>query len=122
LIKDLILSEVNVKEMDLLSDDSFFKKRIKPNFKTLGKKVGAKMKAVAALINSMDTATIETLERNKQLEVTVEDTPIVIELEDVEITVEDIPGWSVASKDGNTVALDISLNDTLLDEGNAREL
>lgn len=122
LIKDLILSEVNVKEMDLLSDDSFFKKRIKPNFKTLGKKVGAKMKAVAALINSMDTATIETLERNKQLEVTVEDTPIVIELEDVEITVEDIPGWSVASKDGNTVALDISLNDTLLDEGYAREL
>jgi len=122
LVKDLILSEVNVKELDMLTDDSFFKKSIKPNFKTLGKKVGAKMKAVAAHINSMEAAEIEKLEHDKVLHIAIEGTEVSIDLEDVEIIVEDIPGWSVASKDSTTVALDISLNDTLLEEGNAREL
>lgn len=122
LVKDLILSEVNVKELDMLTDDSFFKKSIKPNFKTLGKKVGAKMKAVAAHITSMEAAEIEKLEHDKVLHISIEGTEVSIDLEDVEIIVEDIPGWSVASKDGTTVALDISLNDTLLEEGNAREL
>ncbi|RZJ76656.1 MAG: isoleucine--tRNA ligase [Flavobacterium sp.] len=122
LVKDLILSEVNVKELDMLTDDSFFKKSIKPNFKTLGKKVGAKMKAVAAHINSMEAAEIEKLEHDKVLHISIEGTEVRIDLEDVEIIVEDIPGWSVAGKDSTTVALDISLNDTLLEEGNAREL
>lgn len=122
LVKDLILSEVNVKELDMLTDDSFFKKSIKPNFKTLGKKVGAKMKAVAAHITSMEAAEIEKLEHDKVLHISIEGTEVSIDLEDVEIIVEDIPGWSVASKDGTTVALDISLNDSLLEEGNAREL
>ena len=122
LVKDLILSEVNVKELDMLTDDSFFRKSIKPNFKTLGKKVGAKMKAVAAHINSMEAAEIAKLEHDKVLHIAIEGTEVSIDLEDVEIIVEDIPGWSVASKDSTTVALDISLNDTLLEEGNAREL
>ncbi|OJV51734.1 MAG: isoleucine--tRNA ligase [Bacteroidetes bacterium 43-16] len=122
LVKDLILSEVNVKELDMLTDDSFFKKSIKPNFKTLGKKVGAKMKAVAAHITSMEAAEIEKLEHDKVLHISIEGTEVSIDLEDVEIIVEDIPGWSVASKDNTTVALDVSLNDTLLEEGNAREL
>ncbi|MBL7705407.1 MAG: isoleucine--tRNA ligase [Taibaiella sp.] len=122
LVKDLILSEVNVKELDMLTDDSFFRKSIKPNFKTLGKKVGAKMKAVAAHINSMEAAEIAKLEHDKVLHIAIEGTEVNIDLEDVEIIVEDIPGWSVASKDSTTVALDISLNDTLLEEGNAREL
>lgn len=122
LVKDLILSEVNVKELDMLTDDSFFKKSIKPNFKTLGKKVGAKMKAVAAHITSMEAAEIDKLEHDKVLHISIEGTEVSIDLEDVEIIVEDIPGWSVAGKDGTTVALDISLNDSLLEEGNAREL
>jgi isoleucyl-tRNA synthetase len=122
LVKELILSEVNVKEMDLLTDDSFFKKSIKPNFKTLGKKVGAKMKAVAAVITQMSAAEIARLEQDKQLNINVEGTEINIDITDVEIIVEDIPGWSVASKDNTTVALDISLNDSLVEEGNAREL
>lgn len=122
LVKDLILSEVNVKELDMLTDDSFFKKSIKPNFKTLGKKVGAKMKAVAAHISSMEAAEIAKLEHDKVLHIAIEGTEVSIDLEDVEIIVEDIPGWSVAGKDSTTVALDISLNDTLLEEGNAREL
>ncbi|HTO17419.1 MAG TPA: isoleucine--tRNA ligase [Edaphocola sp.] len=122
LAKDLILSEVNVKELELLTDDSFFKKSIKPNFKTLGKKVGAKMKAVATYINNMSKDEIADLEQKESLQITVDNDEIVLSLEDVEITAQDIPGWSVASKDGTTVALDISINDSLLEEGNAREL
>lgn len=122
LVKDLILSEVNVKDMDMLTDDSFFKKSIKPNFKTLGKKVGAKMKAVAAYINAMEAPEIAKLEHEQVLHITIEGTEVDLDMGDVEILVEDIPGWSVASKDNTTVALDISLNDTLLEEGNAREL
>lgn len=122
LVKDLILSEVNVKDMDMLTDDSFFKKSIKPNFKTLGKKVGPKMKAVAAYINGMEADQIAKLEQDKVLHIAIEGAEVSVDLEDVEILVEDIPGWSVASKDNTTVALDISLNDTLLEEGNAREL
>lgn len=122
LVKDLILSEVNVKELDMLTDDSFFRKSIKPNFKTLGKKVGGKMKAVASHITSMEAVEIAKLEHDKVLHINVEGTEVSVDLEDVEIVVEDIPGWSVASKDGTTVALDVSINDTLLEEGNAREL
>ncbi|HRP89857.1 MAG TPA: isoleucine--tRNA ligase [Edaphocola sp.] len=122
LVKELILSEVNVKELELLIDDSFFKKSIKANFKTLGKKVGNKMKAVAAYINSMNKEEIAILEQKESLQISLENEELVLSLEDVEISVQDIPGWSVASKDGTTVALDITLNDSLLEEGNAREL
>ncbi|RQO32081.1 isoleucine--tRNA ligase [Taibaiella sp. KBW10] len=122
LVKDLILSEVNVKELEFLSDDGFIKKRIKPNFKTLGKKVGAKMKAVAAYITDMSDEQIASLEHHKHIAVNVEGTEVFVDIEDVDIIAEDIPGWSVANKDNITVALDISLDDDLLEEGNAREI
>lgn len=122
LVRDLILSEVNVKSLEFLTDDGFIKKRIKPNFKTLGKKVGAKMKAVAAYINDLSAEQIAALEHHKHLSVNIEGTEVHVDIEDVEIIAEDIPGWSVANKENITVALDISLDDELLEEGNAREI
>ncbi|MNX79919.1 Isoleucine--tRNA ligase [compost metagenome] len=122
LVKDLILSEVNVKELEFLTDDGFIKKRIKPNFKTLGKKVGAKMKAVAAYINDLSADQIAALEHHKHIAVNIEGTEVIVDVEDVEIIAEDIPGWSVANKENITVALDISLNNELTEEGNAREI
>ncbi len=124
LVADIICSEVNIKEIAFLkeTESGFIKKKVKPDFKVLGKKVGAKMKAVATAIHAMDVQSINTLENTGQYQLNVDGENIEITLEDVELLVEDIPGWSVASKNNITVALDISLSPELLDEGNAREL
>ncbi|SDF12437.1 isoleucine--tRNA ligase [Chitinophaga filiformis] len=122
-IEDLIKSEVNVKGIDYLTEtEGFIKKKIKPNYKSLGGKMGAKMKAVAAAISAFSAADIASLERSGEFILQIEDEQLPIQLSDVEIISEDIPGWTVANKGALTVALDITITPELLDEGNAREL
>jgi isoleucyl-tRNA synthetase len=122
-VESLILSEVNVKELEYLSADSdVIRKSIKANFKTLGPKYGKLMKAIAAAVGGMTTEDIGTLEREGSFAVNIEGQDIALTLEDVEITSQDIPGWAVASEGGLTVALDITITDELYNEGLAREL
>ena len=123
LVADLIKSEVNVKGIDYLTEtEGFIKKKIKPNFKSLGGKMGAKMKSVAAAISAFTEAEITTIERDGHFNLVVEGEQLQIQLSDVEIISEDIPGWTVANKGALTVALDITITPQLQDEGNAREL
>lgn len=122
LIEDLIKAEVNVKEMEYITEtEGIIKKRIKPNFKMLGTKLGARMKAASALIGSLAQHDIAIIEKNGRIELNLEGEPLEILLEEVEIVAEDIPGWSVAGKGSLTVALDITLTDELKQEGDARE-
>ncbi len=122
-IEELIKSEVNIKEIEYLTDsEGFIKKKVKPNFKTLGARMGARMKAVANAISQMGQHEIALLESQKTFSLTIENQPIEIKIDDVEIFAEDIPGWSVANKDNMTVALDINVTPELQEEGNAREL
>lgn len=122
-VAHLIKSEVNVKGIDYLTETAgFIKKKIKPNFKSLGSKMGAKMKAVAAAITAFTDADIAVLERDGQFNLLIDNEQMPIVLSDVEIISEDIPGWTVANKGALTVALDITITPELLDEGNAREL
>lgn len=122
-IKDLVLSEVNVKELEYLADDSgVLVKKIKPNFKTLGPKHGKLMKGIAAVVNTLTPAEITHFEREGRFEVEVEGSRIELLAEDVEIISEDIPGWLVANEGKLTVALDITITEELRQEGLAREL
>ena len=122
-VKDLILSEVNIKEIEYLDESSnILVKRIKPNFKTLGPKFGKHMKSIAAAVNGFGEEEIATLEKNQQMELDLGEEKLTISMEDVEITTDDIPGWLVASEGGLTVALDITLTEELKGEGVAREL
>ena len=122
-MEELIKSEVNVKSIEYLTDtEGFIKKKVKPNFKQLGARLGGKMKAAAAMISGMDEKDINKLEKERYISLSVENEPIEIGLNDVEIIAEDIPGWSVANKNNLTVALDISITLQLQEEGNAREI
>jgi len=122
-IEDLIKNEVNIKNIEYLTDtEGFIKKKLKANFKTLGARMGPKMKTVAAAINQMSQHDISTLEKNRSFALQVNDEQVEIGIEDVDIIAEDIPGWSVANKDNLTVALDITISSELEEEGNAREL
>ena len=122
-VKDLILSEVNIKEIEYLDESSnILVKRIKPNFKTLGPKFGKHMKSIAAAVNGFGEEEIATLEKNQQMELDLGEEKLTISMEDVEITTDDIPGWLVTSEGGLTVALDITLTEELKGEGVAREL
>lgn len=121
-VEELIKSEVNVKEIEYLNpDNTFIHKKIKPNFVALGKKLGAKMKLVAAEIARLTQENIGTIEREGLIELKIGDEKIPISLEEVDISSEDIPGWTVASKGALTVALDITISPELEQEGNARE-
>ncbi|MCB9045750.1 MAG: isoleucine--tRNA ligase [Chitinophagales bacterium] len=123
LVEELVKNEVNVKEIQyLVETEGFIKKKVKANFKTLGARLGAKMKAAAAAITQMGQSEISELEQNNTYNLKIENEEIVISIGDVEIIAEDIPGWSVANKDNLTVALDITVTPELQDEGNAREL
>ena len=120
---ELILSEVNIKALDLVDGDSgVLVKRVKPDFKKLGPKYGKMMKQVAAAIQQMTQQQIAELERNAQLTLTVDGTEAVIDLADVEVISEDIPGWLVANEGNVTVALDITLTPELVNEGIARDI
>jgi isoleucyl-tRNA synthetase len=121
-IKDLVLSEVNVKEMEFLTDTTgVLVKKIKPNFKVLGPKYGKIMKQIAAFVNQMEQDDIAVMEKEGKVEAEIDGQPLVLTLEDVEIMSEDIPGWLVASENGLTVALDIDITEELKQEGIARE-
>jgi len=122
-VEQLILSEVNVKEMEYLTEDSgILVKKIKPNFKSLGPKYGKLMKQIAARIQQFSQDDIHELETSGKATFTVDTQEITINIEDVDIITEDIPGWSVATQDHITVALDITLTPELVSEGLAREL
>ncbi|KAA2244624.1 isoleucine--tRNA ligase [Chitinophaga agrisoli] len=122
-VEHLIKSEVNVKGIDYLTEtEGFIKKKIKPNFKALGSKMGAKMKAVAAAITAFTDADISALEREGHYNLLIDNEQLQLQLSDVEIISEDIPGWTVANKGALTVALDITITPQLQDEGHAREL
>ncbi len=122
-VKDLILQEVNVKEIEYITDTSgILKKGIKPNFKTLGRKLGKDMKAGKDAIEALGQADIAQLEKTNSYQLVVGKATYDLTLDDFVITSEDIEGWSVASNKGITVALDVNLSDTLRAEGIAREL
>ncbi len=122
-MEELILAEVNVKEINYITEtEGVISKKLKPNFKLLGAKLGTKMKQASAVIAALSQNEISELERTGTLTILVEDSPIVLLINEVDIIAEDIPGWSVAVKGNLTVALDISLSEALLKEGHAREL
>ena len=122
-VKDLILSEVNVKEIKLLKEDSsVFVKSIKPNFKTIGPKYGKHMKAISSLISGMTKDDISYIESNKSWSKEIDGELIELDVSDFEISAKDIPGWLVKSENGLTVALDVKITDELRAEGIAREL
>ncbi|MCF8234834.1 MAG: isoleucine--tRNA ligase [Bacteroidales bacterium] len=122
-VEDLILSEVNVKELEYLDEESnILVKKIRPNFKSLGPRYGKLMKKLAGAIESFSQEQINELEKSGAFKMKLEEQEIVLRQEDVEITTEDIPGWVVANEDQLTVALDISITDELKQEGIAREL
>ena len=122
LVKDLILSEVNVKELRFLTEtEGFIKKKIKPNFQALGKKLGPLMKQVNNALQNFTQHEITLFEKEGRYSLTLGDEIVELMLSEVEITSEDIPGWTVASKGALTVALDIEITPELIQEGNARE-
>jgi len=122
-VSDLIKSEVNVKEIQLLDDASgVLVKHIKPNFKTLGPKYGKDMKLVAAAVNSFTQEDIQKIEQEGEISMQIENKNSILQLQDVEISFQDIEGWLVASSGKITVALDITINENLRKEGIAREL
>ncbi len=122
-MEELILAEVNVKEINYITDtEGVISKKLKPNFKLLGAKLGAKMKQASAVISALNQAQISQLEKEGELQLDVDGDLIPLLISEVDIIAEDIPGWSVAVKNALTVALDITLSPALIQEGNAREL
>ena len=124
-IADLVKAEVNIKELEIIPADADMDnlvKKIKPNFKTLGKKYGKQMKEIAQAMTGFGKAEIVEIEREGQYLLALPTGDVKLELEDVEIITEDMPGWLVANEGKLTVALDITVTDELLREGIAREL
>jgi isoleucyl-tRNA synthetase len=121
-VEDLIKAEVNVKEIAYVTEtESIIHKKVKPNFKILGAKLGAKMKEAAQAIAQLSQEQISALEKNGSVDLPLKTGNYKLETGEVEILAEDIPGWSVASKGNLTVALDIILTEDLKMEGDARE-
>ncbi|MCJ7466403.1 MAG: isoleucine--tRNA ligase [Maribacter sp.] len=122
-VADLIKSEVNVKEIELLDDASgILVKNIKPNYKVLGPKFGKDMKQIAAAIDTLGPRDIQKIEQQGEISLAIENKIIILQFQDVEISSQDIEGWLVASSGAITVALDVTMNDGLRYEGIAREL
>ena len=122
-IQAQLCSEVNVKSIELIDDESnILVKEIKPNFKVLGPRFGKDVGQVVAIINAFGDAEIKILEQDQKININLNEKNIILELSDVEITSKDIEGWLVAHGNGLTVALDITLNEDLINEGIAREL
>ncbi len=120
-VKDLILSETNLKHIEYISDTyGIISKKIKPNFKALGPKVGKDMKIVAEALNTLSQKDISHFENEGCIAIT--GTSYVVELEDVEVLAEDVPGWQIASLGSLTVALDVTITEELKQEGISREL
>jgi isoleucyl-tRNA synthetase len=122
-VENLILSEVNVKEIDYLTETAgILVKKIKPNFKTLGPRFGKLMKPIAAAVADLSPEQISQMEEEEVLKLTIDGELVEITMHDVEITTEDIPGWLISSSGNLTVALDVNITDELKQEGLAREL
>lgn len=122
-VADLIKTEVNVKEIKLLDDASgILVKRIKPNFKVLGPRFGKDMKLISIAVGKLEQNDIQKIEREGKISLEIENKSIILELQDVEISSQDIEGWLVASSGPLTVALDITIDEELKQEGIAREL
>ena len=122
-VKNLIMNEVNVKEIELIEKTTgLITKRIKPNFKTLGPKYGKQMKQIAALVAGFSQDQIAAIEASAETLLDVDGEKITVTPADFEITSEDMPGWLVATEGKLTVALDITITDDLRAEGIAREL
>lgn len=121
-VGELIKSEVNIKTIEFIAEDSgVITKKIKPNFKALGPKLGAEMKTIAAQISAFTQQQIAELEKSGNYAIETANKTFVISLEDVEILSEDIPGWLVANAGHVTVALDVTITPALKEEGYARE-
>ena len=121
-VKDLIKNEVNVKELRFVEGSGVLVKKVKCNFRTMGKKFGKLMKGIAAAMGNLSQEEISQLQATGSYELEVEGQKAVVEATDVEIISEDIPGWLVSNEGNLTVALDVGLTDELLNEGMAREL
>ena len=122
-VKSLVLSEINVKDIEYITDTSgILKKKVKPNFKTLGRRLGKDMKAAVQAINTMNQEDIAKVEQENHYQLVVGENTYDLTLEDFDITAEDIPGWQVASDGDITVALDITLDEALEAEGMARDI
>ena len=120
-MKDIITKELNVKDLQLM-DGKMLVKNVKCNFRVMGKKFGKMMKAVSNAVTAMSQAQIAELEVNGQVTLQAEGQEAVIELADVDIMSQDIPGWSVANEGTTTVALDITITPALKNEGNSRKI
>ena len=117
------MAEVNVKALEVITPDAgIFVKKVKPNFKALGPKVGRHMKAVKTYFQAMDSAAVDGFENRGFVEFEDQGQTVRVDLIDAEVVTEDIPGMLVATSDGLTVALDATLTDALRNEGLAREM
>jgi isoleucyl-tRNA synthetase len=122
-VEDLVKAEVNVKEITYVtSDNGFIRKKIKPNYVALGKKLGPKMKQVATAFANFSQEDIQKIESEGSYTLSINDEQVVINKAEVEIQSEDVPGWMIATKDDLTVALDVNITPELENEGIAREL
>jgi isoleucyl-tRNA synthetase len=122
-ISEFIKSEINVKEIELISDSSsILIKKAKPNFKVLGPKFGKDLKEVVNQINSLDNVKINAIDDGELVKISLNNLDYNLSSDDVEIYFEDIEGWLVASENGKTIALDTSINESLKNEGISREI
>lgn len=122
-VEKLIMSEVNIKEIDYLSgNNNVLVKKIKPNFKTLGPRYGKLMKQIATAFSEMSQEQIKTYEQTNEMKIQIDGQNVDLTLADAEISTEDIPGWTVTTQDNLTVALDMTITESLANEGIAREI
>jgi isoleucyl-tRNA synthetase len=122
-VKDIVLAEINVKELALLDDASgVIVKSAKPNFKVLGPKYGKEMGKISAKVNQMTAEDIQKLEKDKQIEIDLGDKKVILTTAEIDVTAKEITGWTIAQQDDVLVALDINISDELKREGIARDL
>ena len=121
-VADLIKNEVNVKELQFVESQGILVKKVKCNFRVMGKKFGKLMKGIAAQMETLDQTNIAQLERDGSISLLIEGQEVIVDLADVEVISEDMPGWLVSNEGNLTVALEVELTDELLNEGMAREL
>lgn len=121
-VKELIMNEVNVKELKFVEGQGILVKKVKCNFRTMGKKFGKMMKSIAASMAALDQDQIALLEKNGVIDLDIDGQKVSVDAVDVEIISEDIPGWLVSNEGNLTVALEVELTEELRNEGMAREL